>query len=47
MTIRDGLIVSDVDNSLDQRGPENIKGGDDENVKTSSLDGEESEKVWE
>lgn len=47
VTIRDGLIVGDVDNSQDQRGPENIKGGDDGNVKTSSLDGEESEKVWE
>ena len=47
VTIRDGRIVSDVDNSHDQRGPENIKGGDDGNVKTSSLDGEESEKVWE
>ncbi len=44
VTIRDGLIVSDIDNSHDQRGPENIKGGDDEgNTAAASLDGEGSE----
>ena len=44
VTIRDGLIVSDVDNSHDQRGPENIKGGDDKgNTASASLDGEGSE----
>lgn len=48
VTIRDGLIVSDVDNSHDCRGPENIKGGDeknDENIAAASLDAEESEKL--
>jgi putative ABC transport system ATP-binding protein len=42
ITIRDGLIVDDVDNSADQQGAENVKAsdlGDNTHTKAASLDG--------
>lgn len=38
ITIRDGLIVSDEDNSHDQKGADNIKNSGDENTSSATLD---------